>query len=66
MEKTAAQRRPEKTMTIKTMIPAIRRGIARNGYRQARPADGQRFRNQPQVFPLSREETRLAVIEVLG
>jgi hypothetical protein len=48
------------------MIPAIRRGMSRIGIVPSRPGHGQRLSGQSRFFPLTREETRLAVIEVLG
>jgi hypothetical protein len=60
-----ALRRREMTMTLNTMIPAIRRGLGRARIARSRTGNGPLLR-QKQASPLSREETRLAVIEVLG
>jgi hypothetical protein len=54
------------TMTLHTMIPAIRRGMSRIGIAPSRTAQCPRLSGQSRYFPLTREETRLAVIEVLG
>lgn len=56
----------EMNMTINTLIPALRRGIVRAAHARNRAGNGPRLPSPPQVSPLSREETRLAVIEVLG
>ncbi|MEY4931908.1 MAG: hypothetical protein RLZZ403_228 [Pseudomonadota bacterium] len=53
-------------MIINTLIPALRRGIVRAAYVRSRAGNGPRLPSPPQISPLSREETRLAVIEVLG
>jgi hypothetical protein len=53
-------------MRINTLIPALRRGMVRAAFARSRAAYGPRLPSLPQISPLSREETRLAVIEVLG
>lgn len=55
---------PELKMTMHTMIPAIRRGLARR-FAVRNPAPGQDSHNWS-TYPLTCEEIRQAVIEVLG
>jgi hypothetical protein len=52
-------------MTFNTMIPALRRRIAprRSAFT---PSGNQPLSSQPAISPLTREQTRLAVMEVLG
>ncbi len=52
-------------MTLNTVIPALRRSIwlRPNATHMSGTAP---FCNQPMPSPLTREQTRLAVIEVLG
>jgi len=52
-------------MTINTIIPALRRSLAPR--RSAFTLGGnQPLSSQPAISPLTREQTRLAVMEVLG
>jgi hypothetical protein len=53
-------------MTINTLMPELRRGIVRAAFARSRADRGPRLPSPPQISPLTREETRLAVIEVLG
>ncbi|MBN8485671.1 MAG: hypothetical protein J0L50_12950 [Sphingomonadales bacterium] len=53
-------------MTFNTMIPAIRRGLGRAPFARSAANPGQLHHGRSHSSPLSREETRLAVIEVLG
>lgn len=53
-------------MTFNTMMPAIRRGLGRAGFARSAANSGALNQCRSHAFPLSREETRLAVIEVLG
>ena len=57
--------RPEMTMNLNTILPAIRRGLGRSAVARSRTGNAPSLRPQP-TFPLTREETRLAIIEVLG
>jgi len=52
-------------MTFNTIIPALRRSIAprRSAFT---PSGKQPLLPQPAISPLTREQTRLAVMEVLG
>lgn len=53
-------------MTLNTLIPAIRRGLGRRAIAPSRAVRGPAPDRRLPLFPLTREETRLAVIEVLG
>ncbi len=53
-------------MNLNTLIPAMRRGLRRGGIARSRAANGLLLHGRLLASPLSREETRLAVIEVLG
>ena len=53
-------------MKMQRMLPALRRGIARLASVSGSGDEGQRHVRPLRISPLSREETRLAVIEVLG
>ncbi len=52
-------------MNLNTILPAIRRGLGRSAVARSRTGNAPSLRPQP-TFPLTREETRLAIIEVLG
>ncbi len=52
-------------MTLNTFIPALRRSI-RLRISATNMSGTSPFYNQPMPSPLTREQTRLAVIEVLG
>ncbi|NCU11455.1 MAG: hypothetical protein GXC70_04725 [Sphingomonadaceae bacterium] len=53
-------------MTLTTMIPAIRRGLGRAAFARSAANTGPLNHGRGHPSPLTREETRLAVIEVLG
>ena len=53
-------------MKLNTLIPAIRRGLGQRAVAPSRPLRGPAPGRRPSLFPLTREETRMAVIEVLG
>lgn len=53
-------------MKFNTMIPAIRRGFGRAAFARNRTDHGPLRHGRTPASPLTREETRLAVIEVLG
>lgn len=65
-QNSGASKRPEMTMTMNTMIPAIRRGLGRVLDARHRPGNRPMHRGPIAASPLSREEFRQAVIEVLG
>lgn len=53
-------------MHLNTKIPAIRRGLGRAAIAGNRTAQVLPIYGRMQVSPLTREETRQAVIEILG
>lgn len=53
-------------MKLNTVIPALRRGLSRGPSARNRSDLAPSFRNHRPASPLTREQTRLAVIEVLG
>jgi hypothetical protein len=53
-------------MTFNSMIPAIRRGLGRANFARGAANPGSLHNGRSHPSPLTREETRLAVIEVLG